>query len=162
MSVNQHERLAAESTEQREVRLLQVSVNQHERLATESTEQREARLLQVRANQRQRRAAESLEERENRLLQLRVNQRERLAAESLEESESMDCNVTGKGRLKLPLNNSNMLLRMRWAKQTPPLAFCTLAQARPTHVLHVTSLKNNQALKCKTLGFVIKLKKSHT
>ena len=36
------DRLAAESAEEREVRLLQMRINQCERLATESAEQREA------------------------------------------------------------------------------------------------------------------------
>ena len=43
MRINQCQSLGAESAEQREVRLLQVSTNQSERLAAESVEERECR-----------------------------------------------------------------------------------------------------------------------
>ena len=42
------DRLATESVEEREARLLQMSTRQRERLATESVEEREARLQQMR------------------------------------------------------------------------------------------------------------------
>ena len=51
MRINQCQRLPAESAEQREARLLQVSTNQHERLAAESDEER--KLRRQRANERE-------------------------------------------------------------------------------------------------------------
>ena len=51
MRINQCQRLGAESAEQREARLLQVSTNQCERLAAESVEERESR--QQRVNKRE-------------------------------------------------------------------------------------------------------------
>ena len=68
----QQRRIAAESTEEREARLHQLSVTQRQRIAAESTEEREARLQQLSVTQRQRIAAESTEEREARLQQLRI------------------------------------------------------------------------------------------
>ena len=68
----QQRRIAAESTEEREARLHQLSVTQRQRIAAESTEEREARLHQLSVTQRQRIAAESTEEREARLQQLRI------------------------------------------------------------------------------------------
>ena len=74
----QQRRIAAESTEEREARLHQLSVTQRQRIAaesTEETEEREARLQQLSVTQRQRIAAESTEEteeREARLQQLRI------------------------------------------------------------------------------------------
>ena len=44
----QQRRIAAESTEEREARLHQLSVTQRQRIAAESTEEREARLQQLR------------------------------------------------------------------------------------------------------------------
>ena len=44
----QQRRIAAESTEEREARLHQLSVTQRQRIAVESTEEREARLQQLR------------------------------------------------------------------------------------------------------------------
>ena len=44
----QQRRIAAESTEEREARLHQLSVTQRQRIAAESTEEREARLKQLR------------------------------------------------------------------------------------------------------------------
>ena len=84
MSASQRERLAAESAEEREARLLQLSASQCERLAAETAEEREARLQ----SRRERLAAETAEEREARLLQLSASQRERLAAETAEERET--------------------------------------------------------------------------
>ena len=48
MSVNQRERLAAETGEEREARLQQMSTNQCQRLAAETGEEREAKLQQIR------------------------------------------------------------------------------------------------------------------
>ena len=45
------DRLAAESAEDREARLRDLTVLKHERLATESTEEREARLCDLSARQ---------------------------------------------------------------------------------------------------------------
>ena len=90
MRINQSERLAAESTEEREARLQRMQepsqlerenvgsvqrmrINQSERLAAESTEEREARLQQM----QDRLAAESAGERKARLQRMRINQSER-------------------------------------------------------------------------------------
>ena len=54
----------AESTQEREVRLLEMSTHQRERLATELTEEREARLGDLSTRQHERLAMESAEERE--------------------------------------------------------------------------------------------------
>lgn len=58
------DRLAAESSEQREARLQQMSANHCERLATESVKRREARLLQLSTNQRDRLSDETVQQRE--------------------------------------------------------------------------------------------------
>ena len=63
-------------------------VTQQQRIATESTEEREARLQQVRSAQDRRIATESAEEREARLQQLRVAQQQRIATETSEEIEA--------------------------------------------------------------------------
>ena len=68
----QQRKIAAESTEEREARLHQLSVTQRQRIAAESTEERGARLQQLSVTQRQKIAAESTEEREARLQQLRI------------------------------------------------------------------------------------------
>ena len=54
----------AESTQEREVRLLEMSTHQREKLATELTEEREARLGDLSTRQHERLAMESAEERE--------------------------------------------------------------------------------------------------
>ena len=87
LSINQHERLATETEEQRDVRLQRLSINQHERLATETEEQRDVRLQRLSINQHERLATETEEQREVRLQQLSINQRERLAAETEEQRE---------------------------------------------------------------------------
>ena len=63
-------------------------VTQQQRIATESTEEREACLQQVRSAQDRRIATESAEEREARLQQLRVTQQQRIATETSEEIEA--------------------------------------------------------------------------
>ena len=51
LKTNQHEKITAESAEEREARLQRTSTtNQCQQLATESAEQREARLQQLRIN----------------------------------------------------------------------------------------------------------------
>ena len=52
MRINQRERLAAESTEEREARLQRMRINESERLAAESVEEREGE-REVRANREQ-------------------------------------------------------------------------------------------------------------
>ena len=47
LSMCQHERPAAELSEEREARLYQMSTHQHERLAAESSKERRARLHQL-------------------------------------------------------------------------------------------------------------------
>ena len=66
---NQHERLAAETPEERETRLQQV----RDRLTVETPEEREARLQQMSINQRERLAVENSEERELRLQHYSAN-----------------------------------------------------------------------------------------
>ena len=61
---------AAETPEEREVRLHRVRVSQQHRLAAETPEEREARLHRVRVSQQHRLAAETPEERGARLLYL--------------------------------------------------------------------------------------------
>ena len=86
MRVTRQQRIATESTEEREAACLQqVRVTRQQRIATESTEEREACLQQVRSAQDRRIATESAEEREARLQQLRVAQQQRVSAESAEE-----------------------------------------------------------------------------
>ena len=88
MRIDRQQRIAAETTEERQARLQQVCINQQQRIAAETTEEQQARLQQVRINQQQRIAAETTEEREARLQQLQVGQQERLAYETPEETES--------------------------------------------------------------------------
>ena len=63
MRTNQHERLTAETPEERETRLQQM----RDRLAAETTEEREIRLQWMSTNQHERLAVETPEERELRL-----------------------------------------------------------------------------------------------
>ena len=63
-------------------------ITQQQRIATESTEEREARLQQVRSTQDRRITTESAEEREAHLQQLRVAQQQRIATETSEEIEA--------------------------------------------------------------------------
>ena len=88
LSASQQERLANESHEERETRLMQLSASQQERLANESHEERETRLMQLSASQQKRLANESHEERETRLMQLSASQQERLANETHEGREA--------------------------------------------------------------------------
>ena len=83
-------RVAAESIEEREVRLQQMSTYQGERLATETVEEREARLQQTRSSQVERLAAENAEEREARQQHDRESLREQRVQRTL-------------GQLHLPL-----------------------------------------------------------
>ena len=85
---NQEQRIAAESSEEREARLQLLRRNQEQRIAAETSEEREARLQLLRRNQEQRIVAESSEEREARLQQLRHNQQQRIASETLQETEA--------------------------------------------------------------------------
>ena len=78
MSARQRERLAAETTTERDVRLHQMSARQRERLAAETTTERDVRLQQMSILQRERLAAESAAERDIRLQRMR----DRLAAET--------------------------------------------------------------------------------
>ena len=70
------------------VLLQQLRFGEQQRIAAESTEEREARLQQVRSTQDRRIATESAEEREVRLQQLRVAQQQRIATETSEEIEA--------------------------------------------------------------------------
>ena len=88
MSTYQHERLAAETPEEREARLQHMSTYQHERLAAETPEEREARLQHMSTYQHERLAAETPEEREARLQHMSTYEHERLAAETPEEREA--------------------------------------------------------------------------
>ena len=101
MRTCQSERLAAETTANRDARLQQISALQHERLAAESAAERDIRLQQMSALQRERLAAESTTERDTRLQRMR----DRLAAETTEEkirgwsvteqdTGTTDCSVT--------------------------------------------------------------------
>ena len=78
MSTLQHERLAAETTPEREARLQHMSTLQHERLAAETTPERDARLQQM----RDRLAAETTEERDARLECDRARHREQQTVQS--------------------------------------------------------------------------------
>ena len=87
LSANQQRRLAAETAQEREQRLRQLSANQQRRLAAETAQEREQRLRQLSANQQRRLAAETAQEREQRLRQLSDNQQRRLAAQTAQERE---------------------------------------------------------------------------
>ena len=75
MHARQRERLAAETTTERDVRLQQMSVLQRERLAAESAAERDIRLQRMRSKKtgdrterdRARRAAETADQRSERL-----------------------------------------------------------------------------------------------
>ena len=79
--------MAAETAQEKEERLRQLSDNQKRRLAAETAQEREERLRQLSDNQKRRLAAETAQEREERLRQLSVNQQRRLAAETAQERE---------------------------------------------------------------------------
>ena len=81
------DRLASETTMERETRLHQMRVDQCTRLASEITEEREARLQQMSVDQRKRLASETLVEREARLQQMSVFQHDRLVSKTIEERE---------------------------------------------------------------------------
>ena len=73
----------------------QKSTRERERMAAETTEERETRLQRMRTNQRERLAVETPEERETRLQRMSTNQRERLAVETPEERElRLECYST--------------------------------------------------------------------
>ena len=78
MRTRQNERLAAETTADRDPRLQQMSASQRERLAAETTTERDVRLHQMSVLQRERLAAKSAAERDIRLQRMR----DRLAAET--------------------------------------------------------------------------------
>ena len=79
--------MAAETAQEREERLRQLSANQQRRLAAETAQEREERLRQLSDNQKRRLAAETAQEREERLRQLSDNQQHTLAAETAQERE---------------------------------------------------------------------------
>ena len=87
MRVNQHNRLAAETNDDRETRLQQLRVNQQDRLAAETNNDRETRLKHLRANQQDILGAETNDDRETRLQHLRAKQQDRLAAETDDDRE---------------------------------------------------------------------------
>ena len=86
--VDQHNRLASETTEEMEARLLQMSVDQHNRLASETSVLREARLQQLSIFQHDRLASKTIEERGSAVV-LRVRKirgRARHAAQTVEQN----------------------------------------------------------------------------
>ena len=109
------ERRGGETKEQREDRLQQMREMQHERRGAETEEQREDRLQQMREMQHERRGAETEEQREDRLQQMRLHS---TAAQSVHHAFPS----------APPRLNAYLWL--------PTL----LSQARPTNVLHFTSL----------------------
>ena len=109
------ERRGGETKEQREDRLQQMREMQHERRGAETEEQREDRLQQMREMQHERRGAETEEQREDRLQQMSLHS---TAAQSVHHA--------------FP-NAPPRLNAYLWL---PTL----LSQARPTNVLHFTSL----------------------
>ena len=78
MSAQQREKLASETTEERESRLQQMSAQQRNRLASETAEERESRLQQMSAQQCDRLASETAEEEDIRLQCYSVRHREQI------------------------------------------------------------------------------------
>ena len=115
------ERRGGETKEQREDRLQQMREMQHERRGAETEKQREDRLQQMREMQHERRGAETEEQREDRLQQMRLHS---TAAQSVHHA--------------FP-NAPPRLNAYLWL---PTL----LSQARPTNVLHFTSISNIENL----------------
>ena len=83
MRATSHDRLAAETGEEREARLQQM----RDRLASETAVEKESRLQQMSVQQRDRLASETAKEKESKLQQMSAQQHDRLASETAEERD---------------------------------------------------------------------------
>ena len=83
--MQQQQRLAAETPEERTARLEYAKAQQQQRLAAETFEERAARLEHMKAQQQQRLATETAEQRVARLEQMKAQQQQRLATETQKE-----------------------------------------------------------------------------
>ena len=119
-----HDRLAAESAEEREVRLQLMKINQCQKLSAESAEQRKARLQELRTNQHERLAAESAEERLQQDVcwvswETRLQNWPRLAAESAEEREAKNKLNTNIHNITTTAKNPIAMHAPWWAQLRP-------------------------------------------